>query len=387
MKIGIDARFYGGEQSKGLGRYTQKLVEHLALLNTKHEYIIFLQEQQFRTWNITNPRFTPVRAPYRWYTLAEQVFMPGVIARSGVNFMHFPHFNVPIFYRGPFVVTIHDLIILHFPTERATTLGPLLYKGKHFAGLLVLRHAARRAKKIITVSDYSKKDIIKTFHCDPDRIAVTYEGVDRNVITTSTTHDAETLRRYRITEPYFLYVGNAYPHKNLESLLVALQRIQKTATLSFRIVMVGREDYFYRRLKEEAQECGIAAFVIFPGFVSDSDLAVLYRHAVAYLFPSFAEGFGLPALEAMHYGTPVVAARASSLPEILGDAAFYFDPRDISGIIDALHLLLRDPEKRRELIRRGYERKQRFSWEKMAQQTLRIYDEFPLTISKKHPRH
>lgn len=380
MRIGIDARFYGGEQSKGLGRYTQKLIEQLAQEDTENEYIIFLQEDGFKNWNNPNKNFIPVLAPYRWYTLAEQIYMPRVIKKAQVDIMHFPHFNVPLLYRKPFIVTIHDLIILRFPTQRATTLGPLLYALKHAAGKLVMRHAAYSSEHIITVSEFSKKDIIDYYHIAPEKITVTYEAAESSEKIAVNDQSSEVLQKYAITKPYLLYVGNAYPHKNLEALLsvmALMKKMQQTQhesdTLPYQLVFVGKQDYFYERLVQQTQQMGLQDSVQFAGFVPDADLPSLYTNAFAYIFPSLYEGFGLPPLEAMHYGTPVLASTSSCLPEILGDAALYFNPKDISDILHAVETLSQNTDARTALIEKGYTQIQKYSWQKMMQHTREIY--------------
>ncbi len=372
MRIGIDARFYGGEQSKGLGRYTQMLIEYLASTDDQNEYVIFLQEEGFENWHIQSERFTPVLAPYKWYTFSEQLFMPLLIWKQQVDFMHFPHFNVPLLYRSHFIATIHDLIIIHFPTERATTLGPLLYKIKHFAGQMVMRHAVKKAKHIITVSEFSKNDIAQYYGIEKNRISVTYEAAELE--KDSSFEDVDLKKRYNIEKPYLLYIGNAYPHKNLEVVLDVIKEMsQARAKLPFQMVFVGKEDYFYARLKQKAWAMNIEKYIRFTGFVPDSHLPALYANAVAYIFPSKYEGFGLPPLEAMSAGTPVLAASSSCLPEVLGDAAFYFDPEDISGIIQLVEQVLSSPEYREKMSLSGKIQAERYSWEKMAKQTLEVY--------------
>lgn len=376
MRIGIDARFYGGEQSKGLGRYTQKLIEHVLAIDSVNQYVLFLPEAVAAHWPHPQANVTIVSAPYPWYSIAEQIFMPWLIRRHQVDFMHFPHFNVPLFYRGPFIVTIHDLIISRFPTERATTLGPVKYKLKQLAYNRVISHAAYGARHIITVSEYSQQDIRDFFHLPADRISVTYEAVDPFVAESVQTEitPAQMLQRYQLKAPYVLYVGNAYPHKNLETLLAVMQRLKKQNQLWFQLVCVGKPDYFYLRLQQQAWAMDLDTVVKFPGFVPDQDLPVLYMGALAYVFPSKYEGFGLPPLEAMHYGTPVIASNASCLPEVLGDAALYFDYQDVSGIIKQLFRLRDEPDLRTSLIDRGYRQVQQYSWRDMAQQTVKIYE-------------
>ncbi|EKD76632.1 MAG: mannosyltransferase B-like protein [uncultured bacterium] len=375
MKIGIDARFFGGEQSKGLGRYTQKLIEHLIQLDQTNHYVLFLPDRELKHWTKLPDNVTVVRAPYRWYSLAEQIFMPLVIARQQVDLMHFPHFNVPLFYHRPFVVTIHDLIISRFPTERATTLGPITYKLKQLAYHIVIRHAARSAQHIITVSEYSKRDLIDYFKLPPERISVTYEAVEQ---FSSPQHTAEQLAatraQYKLPEAYLLYVGNAYPHKNLETLLHVMQTLKKTGQLTQHLVCVGKADYFYLRLQQQAWALNVDDVVHFPGFVPDKDLAAFYRGAFAFIFPSKYEGFGLPPLEAMAYDTPVLASNSSCLPEVLGAAALYFDYRDVSGIINQLKRLNTEPNLREKLIVQGRTQVTTYSWKRMTKETLALYE-------------
>ncbi|MBI2411296.1 MAG: glycosyltransferase family 4 protein [Candidatus Kerfeldbacteria bacterium] len=378
MRIGIDARFYGGEQSKGLGRYTQKLIEHLAAYDHTNEYVVFLQQDGFNAWNIPNNNFTPVLAPYRWYTFREQLLMPLKIRAANVDLMHFPHFNVPLLYGWlrPFIVTVHDLIILHFPTERATTLGPLLYTIKHLAGKLVMRHAVKQARHILTVSEFSKQDIMSYYHLPAEKIQVTYEAAEPVSAHLTAAEITKVLEKYDISKPYLLYVGNVYPHKNLEVVIDLLAELKKRGTPPlWHIVLVGREDYFYKRLKAEARAKNIDEYIVFTDFVPDDELPALYTNAQAYIFPSHYEGFGLPALEAMSYGTPVLAARSSCLPEILGDAALYFDPNDISGIINAVERIMNDEHLRAHLIQASTTQLRQYSWKTMMQRTWQIYQD------------
>ncbi|MFA6028187.1 MAG: glycosyltransferase family 1 protein [Patescibacteria group bacterium] len=376
MRVGIDARFYGGEQSKGLGRYTQKLIEYLSALDTQNEYCVFLQEEEFKNWKIKNKNFQPIEAPYRWYSLAEQIFMPFKIKQANVDFMHFPHFNVPLFYRGPFIVTIHDLIISRFPTERATTLGPWLYKIKQVAYHRVMKHAALDSQKIITVSEYSKKDIIDYFNLPEEKIAITKEGTDfKPVAEINEDEQKKVLAFYGIHKPFLLYVGNAYPHKNLEILLKVVKRLKREKRLDWKLVLVGKKDYFYNRLEQQAWAMDLDKDIIFPGFVKDKDLPYFYAKSIAYIFPSRYEGFGLPPLEAMAYGTPVLAAYSACLPEILEDAALYFDNEDVYGIIKQIKKVITDPKVKKVLITKGLKQIKKYRWEKTARQTLKIYEQ------------
>lgn len=371
MRIGIDGRFYGS-RAKGLGRYTQKLIHYLQENDTDNDYVIFLTAENFSEFEAKNPRFQKVLANYKWYTFSEQVMMPWKIRRARLDLMHFPHFNVPLLYRGKFLVTIHDLIITHFPTVRATTLSPWLYRVKQFFYHVVIRNAVKRAQKIITVSNFSRKEIIDYFHVAAEKVVVTYEGVEKSPRKFSADDAAGLLQKLKVTKPYFLYVGTAYPHKNLEGLVRAFSLIYKQRP-QFKLVLVGKKDYFYERLSQEIQEIGLSEMIVCVGEVNDEELHTLYSEAELYVFPSLCEGFGLPPLEAMLQGLPVLAAHIPCLTEILGDAAEYFDPYDVTAMAEKMLAFADDP-RRKELFRdKGRMQIQKYEWNEMAQKVLKMY--------------
>ncbi len=370
MRIGIDARFYGSA-GKGLGRYTERLIAHLEQIAPPNDdFVIFLQQESWDAYQPANPRFHKVRADFRWYSLAEQRQMPALVRSAKLDLMHYPHFNVPLLTPSPFVVTIHDLILTHFPTRRATTLGPALYWFKHLAYRITLSRAVARASHILTVSQFTAFDIQKYFGYDPKKISVTYEAVD--TFPKPASNDQEVLRHLAVPGRYLLYVGNAYPHKNLEALVHLLQLLpQKYADLH--VVIVGRPDYFLTRLQQLVASTHLQERVHFPGYVTDAELGSLYRNAHAYIFPSLYEGFGLPPLEAMAQGTPVISSNASCMPEILGDAALYFNPKDTRGMLAALERLDVEPNLRPQLVDKGRQRVAQYSWKNLAATTLQVY--------------
>ncbi len=384
MRIGIDARFYGSV-GKGLGRYTQKLIEGLEAFDTDNEYFIFLGRENFGEYIPKHPRFKKVLARYPWYGFSEQFLFPFLLLRYRLDLVHFPHFNVPFWYPKKFIVTIHDLILLHYPTLRNTTRPALLYIIKFRAYRLIIASAIRRARHIITVSQFTEQDIAERYPFAQEKMSVTYEATDlfcsfvlpreerallgRFLLLRSDTQAMPEKKTRDILRPYVLYVGNAYPHKNLEALL-------RTAAVfpDMIFVLVGKEDYFYLRLKQSAKQRGLKN-VLFTGFVDDHQLNTLYRFAVCYLFPSLYEGFGLPPLEAMARGLPVLSSDRGSLPEILGSAARYFDPQVEGSLEKALAAIFGSEALRSELSERGYEQAARYSWETMAKATLALYQE------------
>jgi glycosyltransferase involved in cell wall biosynthesis len=367
MRIGIDARLYG-VSDRGIGRYTEKLIEYLEKIDFENEYFIFLRQEGFNQYQPKNKNFHKILANYRAYSFKEQIIFPFHLYKYKLDLVHFTHFNVPIFYLKPFIVTIHDLIISKFPDSRATTLPYFLYKIKLIGYKIVLKNAVKFAKKIIAVSEATKKDIVKILKIEPEKIAVIYEGVDL-----LKTFNSQCPISKKIENPYILYVGAAYPHKNLERLIEAFKKLNQP---SLKLVLVGRKDFFYQRLKEYVKKIGLEDKIIFPGQVSDEELASFYKNALFFVFPSLSEGFGLPAIEAMAYNLPIAASDIPSLKEILDDSAIYFDPRSVDEIKKVLEKMVFDKNLREKLREKGKKRIKNFSWQKMANKTLEIYKNY-----------
>ncbi len=380
MRIGIDARFFGAI-GKGLGRYTQKLIENLEKISAKggpafswdnNEYFIFLRKENFNDYIPRNKNFQKVLADYRWYSFSEQINMPRLLNKYNLDMVHFPHFNVPLFYKKPFIITIHDLILLHFPTIRGTTLSPLFYRLKYAAYKFVIKSAIKRARKIIAVSEFTKNDILKNYKIPENKISVTYEACDLTDIgEIGGIENDNILKKYGIIKPYLLYVGNAYPHKNLEALVLAFEIFNKDN--DYQLVLVGKGDYFYQRLKKFAESRKVKD-IIFAGFVPDGELDAIYRNAELYIFPSLYEGFGLPPLEAMAREIPVASSDHSCMKEILQNSAYYFDASRPENIARAIGILLNNRNLREELIEKGREQVKKYGWEKMARETLEVYE-------------
>lgn len=374
-KIGIDARFYG-PIGKGLGRYTQEIVDNVIKADTENQYVIFLSPENFHEFECDNKRDKKILVKARWYSFAEQIVFPFIIWRQSLDLIHFTHFNVPVFTPTRFIVTVHDLILTKFPTVRASTLSPIFYWFKNLGYKFVIWLAVKRAKKVIAVSNNTKEDIIKQFKVKEDKVSMIYEGVSDKLSNVeyrmSNKNKKEVLSKYNITEPFLLYVGNVYPHKNLESLVRIFPKLKQEYP-DLNLVLVGKEDYFYSRLKEYSKK--ISSPVIFAGFVPDEDLRILFKSAALYVFPSFYEGFGLPPLEAMSQGCAVVSSGESCMKEVLGEAAVYFDPRNEEDMIKQIKVVLEDDNLKKNLVEKGYEQVGKYSWEDAARETLRIYKE------------
>jgi glycosyltransferase involved in cell wall biosynthesis len=286
--------------------------------------------------------------------------------------MHFPHWNVPIFSRTPFLVTIHDLILLEDPSSAHATTRNAFVHGVKYAGFrVVLENAIHRSRHIITVSECTKQAVLKHFRIQPQKITVIHNGVVKPAEGRGVTR-----RNLNVVEPYVLAVGNRYPHKNLETLIEAFVPVfEKHQSAS--LVLAGRSDVFTDRLMRLAQKRGLPEHAVrLVELPSDDELGALYRHASLLAFPSKIEGFGIPPLEAMHVGTPVMSSNASCLPEILGNAAIYADPDDDAKMTDTMLRAIEHPDELRNFVERGHERVTHFNWETAAKQTLETYLRF-----------
>ena len=361
MKIVIDFRIFGTKPG-GIGRYNQNLLEQLIKKDRGNQYFLIFKSQP----EIDLPdNFKIIICNCHWYGLKEQIILPYILYKLKPDLVHFTHFNVPIFYQGKFIVTIHDLIMSKFPSQRSSTLNRYLFKIKYCFYNQVIRHAIKNSQKIIAVSKYTADDIKKHFSLtakEATKIQVIYEGL--------TEVQASQKPVDNLPSNFFLYVGNAYPHKNLEFLINTFKEFSKKHP-EYYLILVGNKNYFYERLEKETK----ATNVIFTGYLPDDLLAGYYKSAKAYIFPSFYEGFGLPPLEAMAQGLPVLSSNASCLPEILEHSALYFDPQDQNDLLAKMEDIIVNKNLRDLLIAKGYQQIKKYSWDKMAQETLKIYNQ------------
>jgi glycosyltransferase involved in cell wall biosynthesis len=354
----------------GIGRYSLRLAEELVGLGGDEEYVLIARAGRYAELEHLEGRAERRLADIGWYTVAEQARMPAILRAARLDLVHFPNFNVPIAYRGPYVVTVHDLI--HGLRHDLDTTGsdPAARPWKALPYRLVLARAVRRAERVIAVSEATKRDIVGRLGVDPERITVTHEGVGTDLASVS---PGEIPADLGVRAPYFLYVGNAYPHKNLPRLLEGFSRLRGGELDAFQLVIAGNQGPYRAALEEGARALGIGARVVFPGRVDDAQLVALYRGATALVLVSLAEGFGLPGLEAMAAGVPVVSSRIDALTEVYGDAALYVDASDVRDIARGLTELGSSGARRMQLRERGLIRAAGFSWRATAEATREIY--------------
>jgi len=329
-----------------------------------------LQKSNFDSYKPNSKHFVKVLADFQVYGFSEQFIFPFLLKKYQLDLVHFTHFNAPILYRSQFIVTIHDLIISHYPNSRATTKNIVIYKIKLFFYKLIINIIANKAQKIITVSEYSKKDIVQLLKIKESKVIVTYEGVD--LPSLGQIKCDQIKKDLGINRDFLLYVGSAYPHKNLEKLIEAFGQVLLVNN-TLQLVLVGSKNYFYSQLANEVKKADLDESVILTDYLSDSDLACLYREARLYIFPSLIEGFGLPPLEAQSYGLPVLSSFNSCLPEILGDSVLYFNPNNASELARLIIEVLGNQQTMDDLRNRGYNNLKQYSWHQCALKTIEQY--------------
>jgi glycosyltransferase involved in cell wall biosynthesis len=371
MRIAIDARLYGLENA-GIGRYVMNLINQIEKLDKENKYFILLRKKYFNQLEFKNKNFKKILVDYPHYSLKEQIFLPLQLIKIKPDLAHFPHFNVPIFWWGKYVVTIHDLIKHLSRGVQTTTRQPIFYWFKYLNYKILVWLAVKRATKIITPSNYWKEELIRRYHLPREKVIVTYEGVDKKFsIFNFQFSKRKILEKYKIKTPFIIYTGSLYPHKNVEVLIKAVKKLNKKIRLY--LVIVCARNIFYHRFLKKVEKLEVKDYVNFVGFVPDEKLVTLYQQAEAFVFPSLIEGFGLPGLEAMACGLPVLASDIPVFREIYKDAVIYFDPFCSDDLAEKIKKILKNKKLKEELKLKAKKLISFYSWEKMARKTIKIY--------------
>jgi glycosyltransferase involved in cell wall biosynthesis len=380
MRIGINAFFFG-KATTGSGQYTEKLLRELGRVEG-NDYFLFLfgKEEASAKWAFPKSfREHSLHTPFDsisgdlaklWF---EQVSFPRACSLLRLDIAHVPYFASPLFPKTPTVVTIHDLIPLILPLYRGSVLVRL------YTRLVAI--AARRADVVITDSESSKEDVIRILKIPEERVRVIYLAADEMFRPVNDEARLSFVRRkYGLPRLYLLYLGGFDQRKNVSMLIRAFALLNRGKTAKrVNLVIAGRlplkDTPFFPDPRSLVEELGIGEEVVFTGWVEEEDKPALYSGALAFVFPSLYEGFGLPPLEAMSCGVPVIASNRASLPEVVGDGGLLFDPEDAEGLAYAIELLLSDEALRAELQRKALAQSARFSWKRCALETLAVYQE------------
>ncbi len=364
-RIAIDARKW---RDYGIGTYVRNLVRHLARLDHETTYFLFCERQDAAVLRDLAANFVPVVDDSPGYGLKEHLSIPLKLRRLGAELFHTPHYVLPLLCPTRAVVTIHDCIHLLFP-QYLPNRAALRYAE------FMMRSAIRRSALVLTVSEASRADILRFFpETEAERVQVVPNAIDPAILDDPGDEERERVReRYQIRGRFVLYAGNIKPHKNLDRLISAFALLRREGFDDLKLIIIGDEVSRHGSLRRTADAAGLRQEVRFFGFVPDRTLACLYRMASVFAFPSLYEGFGLPPLEAMACGAPVVTSRLSSLPEVVDDAALLVDPYSVEDIARGLTRVLTDGELRAQLVARGQIRAQAFSWEQSVEKIHATY--------------
>ena len=364
MRIAIDARKL---HDFGIGTYIRNLLLNLARLDQETEYIVLARPDDADAMGTLGPNFRAVPESARPYSIGEQFRIPLSLVRERAHLLHEPHYVLPPATRCRSVVTIHDCIHLMFPQYLPSRLA-------YAYARMSMWSAVWKSDRILTVSEASKRDILKFFDIPPEKVAVIYNAIDERFLMPPDEERTDAIRqRYQLDHPFLLYIGNIKPHKNLERLIEAFGRVRANGLSELRLIIIGDEISKYPPLRQAVHRHRLNKFVRFLGFQPYETLAVFYRLARAFVFPSIYEGFGLPPLEAMASGVQTMVSDRSCLPEVCGDAALYVDPDDIAGFAKAIEEALEDEKARETHVERGLARAAAFTWARCIEGTVAAY--------------
>lgn len=375
LKIGIDARWIFPEIS-GVGRVTEKLIRNLAEIDRENSYYLFFRDpallERYSPDRKDRSNFRPVLVPWGIFEPAGQWGVPSRVRELSLDVFHSTNYFLPLFLKGEVkaVATVHDLIPLKFPhfTPRAwkTRLHPVFRR--------VLTRSVRRADRVITVSRHTRRDLMADLGLPPEKIAVVYNGIDGAYRPRADKEFPPVLaERLGFSDPYLLYVGRFDPYKNVPGLIRAFAEFVRARTDNSRLVLAGQRDPRYPQAGEIVSALGLSSRVVFLDGVEEGDLAALYGGARILILPSLYEGFGLPPLEAMACGTPVIVSDRGSLPEVVGEAGMIINPENPAEIASAIAKLWESEELRSRFRELGLARAREFSWRRAAEETLEVY--------------
>lgn len=355
-KIVIDARII----NSSTGRYVERLLHYLQQIDTKNEYIILIPSKDKEYWQPTGKNFKVTFCDIPNYSIAEQTTYKTFLESLKPDLVHFCMPQQPVFYKGKTVTTFHDLTLIRtYNIDK----NWLIYHIKQVFGRWIFKKAAQKNTQIITPTNYTKNDLIDFAKISADKITVTYEAADIK---------KEESKSMNIPfKNFILYVGKQSSYKNIRRLGDAHQKLLKKYP-DLGLVLANPKDKAVL-LNEKYFKDNNYKNIYYPGRVNNKDLAWLYPNCACYVFPSFMEGFGLPGIEAMGLGAPVVSSNATCLPEVYGDAALYFDPLDTNDMAEKIDMVLSDKKLRDSLIKRGYKQFNKYSWKRMAEQTYQVY--------------
>jgi glycosyltransferase involved in cell wall biosynthesis len=369
MRVAIDIRKI---DDFGIGTYIRNLVLNLAQIDNESRYFLIGRERDCTELGALPPNISFIHDQTHESEFWNDWILPYILRKNEVEILHTPHYRPPRFLRCKSIITIHDCVHILFPNYASS-------KTSYDHARKLTRRAVKRSSHILTVSEATQRDLVRLFSVPEEKITVVYNAIDeRAIVTCSDEEQRRVLERYQIQDPFLLYAGNIKPHKNIARIIEAFSVLktelkENETWKNLKLLIIGDELSKHQFLRRTVIRSGVQHDVRFFGFVPYETLNVFYKAAQIFVFPSLYEGFGLPPLEAMANGTPVLTSNISSLPEVMGDAALLVNPENVFEICKGLKHLLFDSHLRAELIAKGLEQSSKFSWRKSAEQVLQAY--------------
>lgn len=368
MKIAIDATVLP-EKMGGAGIYVLNLIKVLSKIDRKNKYFIFIEKRNIKKFKLgDNFHLIGIKSmPRSLRLLWEQIVFPFLLRRYKIEVLHSPRYTIPLLrFAWKSVVTFHDLLFLLFPKKHNVL--------KRFFYGRMLPIAAKKAERIIAVSSATKKDIAKLLNIPSEKIEVINLGIDSSYHPIEKKELQDFRRKEEIFGSFILYVGTLKKRKNVLNIIKAYKKI-KEKKIKEKLVIVGNKSGEYQNIYKTVKNLGLKKDVFFTGYVDEKLLPFYYNSASLFIYPSLYEGFGLPVLEAMASGTPVITSNVSSLPEVAGDAALLVNPHDVEEMAEMMQKVLNNEELQEKMREKGLKRAKLFSWERCARETLNLYKE------------
>lgn len=359
--IVIDAR---NRRGPGVGRYTDRLLEHLQAAHSQHRFTVLLQPDD--PWRPRAENFETASAPFPQFSFnfLNDLRFSWKLHTLKPDLVHFTMTQHPLSYRGNIVITTHDLTMLRFVRAGRTPLPVFWLKKLGYKVIFFAAH--KKAQRVLVPTKFVAEDLARLYPFTKRKTTVTYEASEPEI-------PGDAIPPSGIRKPFIMHVGSPFPHKNIKHLIESFERIIKDQP-DLTLVLAGKKEFYFKELEDWARKRDSYNSIRFTDFIADNELKWLYQNAEAYVLPSLSEGFGLPGLEAMAHGCPLISSNATCLPEVYGDAAIYFDPVDKGETANSIKKVLSDKKLRKDLIIAGHDQVQKYSWKKMAEQTLRAYN-------------
>lgn len=378
MKIGIEAQRIFRKKKHGMDVVALELIRNLQLIDTENEYVLFIKPDEDSTAIHETANFKIVELESGFYPFWEQIALPAAARKAGCQILHCTSNTAPVSTSIPLVVTLHDIIYME-----SSYLKILMGSGTNYQKFgnayrrMFVPSVVKNSRKIITVSHFEKKRIGQFFEMKSDtRLETVYNGVSEHFKPVTDKHELHRVKvKYNLSGRFFFFLGNTDPKKNTKGTLKAFSDFLKQTGSDMHLVMLDYDQYELEKLLDEIGAPELITRIILTGYVVNTDLPAIYCQCEAFLYPSLRESFGIPMLEAMACGAPVITSNTSSMPEVAGDAAILIDPFKPEEITAAMIRIIADKELKLNLIRKGFTRAAKFSWKAMAQHVLEIYHE------------